>query len=100
MLAVTSDKALLRAVWELVEDHVESTAVGLDAVAQHLETLGNGPISRVQLDVDARLLRELGLMQIHGKNGDHTVELTQVGALLATNLAFAKANGATAPPPT
>jgi hypothetical protein len=97
MLAVTSDKALLRAVWELVEDPEQPTTVGLVAVAQHLERLGNGPISLDQLDVDARLLRQLGLMKLHGANGDRAVELTQVGALLATNLAFAKGSGATAP---
>jgi hypothetical protein len=43
--------------------------------------------------VDARLLRELGFMKLHGANGGRSVELTQVGALLATNLVFPESNG-------
>lgn len=93
MLVVTSDKALLRAAWELVADPRHPRRVGLTAIAQHLQKLGNGPVSLQQLEVDARLLRELGFMKLHGANGGRSVELTQVGALLATNLVFPESNG-------
>jgi hypothetical protein len=85
MLALTSDKALLRAVWELVEKGTGSE-VPLHDAAGFLGRSGNGSLDPSSLDIDAQLLEQLGFLRITGMNGSRRVELTQVGAFLATQL--------------
>lgn len=84
MLAVTPDKALLRAVWEIVENR-STGEVSLRDAAARLQN-GNGNVDPAALEVDARLLEELGFLRVTGRNGTCRVELTQIGAFLAAQL--------------
>jgi hypothetical protein len=86
MLAVTSDKALLRALWEIIDEGAAGPEVPLHEAAAFLRRTGNGSVDVGALDVDARLLEQLGLLRVNGTNGTRRVELTQVGALLASQL--------------
>lgn len=86
MLAVTSDKALLRAVWEVVEENTNRTAISLSEAAARLSLNGNGVVDVDALESDAQLLQDLGFLKLATANGSQQVELTQVGAFLATRL--------------
>lgn len=91
MLVVTSDKALLRAVWEIVEHRKELVEVTLTEVAEYLNALDKGTFYPEELENDALLLQRLGFMRLRHIGGGRFVKLTQVGALLATNLRFSAA---------
>jgi len=84
MLAVTSDKALLRAIWEIVDTTTRSE-VPLSEAAAVLRR-SNGAVDPALLELDARSLEQLGFLRLTGRNGTCRVELTQVGAFLADRL--------------
>jgi hypothetical protein len=98
MLASTPEKALLRLLWEHASAARTRQPVPLTTLAARLRDLqgdhvdahmgnGGGHDSVVDgVDLDARVLAKLGLLVYHGTNGDRALELTQVGALLASNL--------------
>lgn len=86
MLALTSDKALLRAVWEVIKQNTDRTTISLSEAAERLSLNGNGVLDADALESDAQLLQELGFLKLATANGSQRVELTQVGAFLATRL--------------
>lgn len=87
MRATTSEKALLRALWEAVRLDEVKRPVPLREVAPRVGR-GSSPASLNALELDAKLLDELGLVRLMGRNGSRKVELTQMGAFLADRLSL------------
>lgn len=82
MIAMTSDKALLRTIWELVEHQPGRRTVSQAEIEANMN--GTTPVEGIEPAVE--VLEGLGLVRVGGSYGDLTLELTQVGALLANQL--------------
>ena len=88
MLAVTTDKALLRAVWEITVLPDHDTSVDINEAASYLN--GITEIDREALEIDARLLEDFGFLELSSNKGSRSLTLTEAGAFLATRIELSK----------